>query len=496
MVVPKEPLRFLTYEEMDTIHRNALRILSEIGMKIDHEDALESLYSMGCSVDKSSRIVKFPADMIQNCVDRMRTQYKNRQTPEGMAVRYSQVKFRQQPFGIHEDFTVSAGGFCAFIYDLDGKRRLATLQDVRDSLKIVSQLDQITYSGLPVAAGDVPVEIRPIAMVAELVKATDKLGGIEVFDKFDVEYICRIGEVVRGGHEELMQNPVLIGYAETRTPLCFDYNMCDVFIEYIKRGMPQVLDTMPNAGATAPMHPSGVLALGTAETLAGLALAYSIDQDACVGVDITPSFADMSTGIFKYGGAERSSLLGARLQLISEYYGCPSGIHGGKTDSLTPDIRCGLEKGISMIMPVLCGAIGIGTVGHIENALTFSPTQLLIDNEVARFVRRCVKGFDVSDESINVDLIKRVGIGGNYLAENETAEQFRDFLNLSQWFSVKPWGSQIDVDDAEPWNTMAHEKVLELLKQEVESPLSLDQAKNVDSIVEEARAKLVEAGRL
>ena len=33
-----------------------------------------------------------------------------------------------------------------------------------------------------------------------------------------------------------------------------------------------------------------------------------------------------------------------------------------------------------MLMPVLCGAVGFGTVGHLENAMTFSPLQLVIDN--------------------------------------------------------------------------------------------------------------------
>jgi hypothetical protein len=54
---------------------------------------------------------------------------------------------------------------------------------------------------LPVAAQDVPVEIRPIVMAAELAKNTSKLGGIETFKPKDVSYITRIGEVVAGGKE-------------------------------------------------------------------------------------------------------------------------------------------------------------------------------------------------------------------------------------------------------------------------------------------------------
>jgi trimethylamine---corrinoid protein Co-methyltransferase len=488
----REPIRFLKSEEMETIHRNALRILAEIGMKIDHDEALDYLQSVGCKINRDKKHVLFPEDIVQKYIDKMRDDFAARQYPEKMTVRYSHIRFKKEPFGIHEDFTISAGGYCVFIHDLDGNRRPATLEDTRDALKIVAQLDQINYSGLPVAAQDVPLPIRPVKMVAELVKATTKIGGIEALNPFDIKYISRIGEVVRGSKEELKKNPILIGYAEARTPLAIDNNMAEIFIEYIKCGMPQSLDTMPNAGATAPMHPSGTLTLGIAETLAGMVLAYSVDINACVTVDITPSYCDMGTGIFKYAGAERLSLLGARIQMISEYYGCPSGVHGGKTDSCVPDIRCGMEKGISMIMPVLCGAVGFGTVGHIENAVTFSPEQLIIDNEIARYVRRTIQGFEVTDESINFNLIKRVGIEGNYLQEMETATQMRDLLNLSPFFRTEPWGSQITIDESRGWKKMARKKACELLKNEIESPLSKEQIKDVDNIVAEAEAKLKE----
>ena len=74
-------------------------------------------------------------------------------------------------------------------------------------------------------------------------------------------------------------------------------------------------------------------------------LRYAVDEEAVVTLDICPSFADMRTGIFRYAGPERVSMNGARIQMISEYYGCPSGVHGGKTDACLPGVRAGVEKG-------------------------------------------------------------------------------------------------------------------------------------------------------
>ena len=186
----------------------------------------------------------------------------------------------------------------------------------------------------------------------------------------------------------------------------------EVFLEYVKLGVPQTVDSMPAGGSTAPVTAAGILALGTAETLAAMVLAYAVRDDAIVAMDITPSYADMHTGLFKYSGSDRCNLLMARVQLLSEYYGCPTGVHGGKTDSCYYNEQAGAEKVSSMLLPVLAGAVGIGTVGHLENAVTFSPLQLVIDNELACYVRRAIRTpWVIDDETLATDLIDAVGPG-------------------------------------------------------------------------------------
>ena len=289
----------------------------------------------------------------------------------------------------------------------------ATLKDVRDSLKLADKLDQIAYTGLPCSAQDVPAQLRPVVMAAELVKATRKYGGIETFRRQDVGYVTRIGEIVAGSREAHRRDPILVGYAEARTPLCIDAVMADVMLAHLELGLPQSLDTMPNGGATAPMSAAGVLAMGLAETLGGLVLGYAVDPNATMTIDLTPGYCDMRSMHFGYAGPERMPLLSARVQLVSEYYGCPSGIHGGKTDACVPGIQLGVEKAISMYVAVMAGAIGFGTVGHLENAVTFSPLQLVIDNEIARYVRHAIRGFEVNEETLALDVIEEAGINGH-----------------------------------------------------------------------------------
>ncbi len=491
-----EPIRYLDREEMKKIHAAAVEILETVGMVIDSHEALDVLETAGCKVDRDRKLVMFSADLVDNCVNKMRERATAAAAPSfWMPVRYSRVFFTTMPRRVHGDFTTSAGGFVPFIYDLEGQRRYANIDDVRASIRLADALDNIDLMGLPCSAQEVPAALRPVAMAAELVKNTRKIGGVETFTAFDVEYVTRIAEVAAGSAEALRAGPKLIGYAEVRSPLTLDANMAEVFIAYVKRGIPQSLDTMPDGGATAPVTAAGILAQGIAESLGGLVLGYAIDPEAVLRIDVCPSFCDMQSGIFRYASPERMPLIASIVQMLGEYYGCYGGTHGGKTDACFPGVQAGLEKMMTTLIPVLAGAVGIGTVGHLENAITFSPAQLVIDNEIARAVRGVVEGFEVSDETLAVEVIREVGPGGNFLAHEHTASHFREEMFLSSILDRMPWSTAHD-QKVRTTEEKAAAAARELSARETEPPLTSDQEREIDNIVAEAEAKLREKGRI
>ena len=492
----KEPIRILAQKEMDLIHQSALVVLEEVGMRIDSHEALDYLEAFGCHVDRNSMLVRFPQDLVQGAVDQMREQYADpHRIPQKMAVRYSQIYFSTRPHRVHTHFTANTGGFCVFIYDLEGRRRLATMEDVRACIRLADGLDNVDLMGLPVSAQEVPFAMRPIVMAAELVKHTRKLGGVETFDRTDVHYITRIAEVVAGSPEALRQDPVLVGYAEAQSPLCLDRNMAEILMDYVRLGLPQSLDTMPSGGASAPVTSAGTLTVGLAETLGGLMLCYAVDPEAIVSVDVCPTIADMHSVVYAYASPERMPLLAATTQMITEYYGRPGGTHGGKTDACYPGVQAGMEKVASMLFPLLAGSTGIGTMGHLENAVTFSPQQLVIDNEIAGAVRRMLRGFEVTPETIALDVIKEVGVGGHYLAHPHTVAHFRQECFLSSFFERVGWDVAWS-QEARSIEEKAKARAAELMDQGAEPPLTRDQEREIDEIVAEAWRKREEMGLL
>ncbi|WNY25421.1 Glycine betaine methyltransferase [Methanolapillus millepedarum] len=58
----------------------------------------------------------------------------------------------------------------------------------------------------------------------------------------------------------------------------------------------------------------------------------------------------------------------------------------------------------------------------LELGMTFSMEQLIIDNDIIQMVKKALEGIPVSEETLGVDQIKKVGIGNNFLALKKTRE--------------------------------------------------------------------------
>jgi len=480
-------LRMLTPDEMERIHGAALRILEETGMWIDAEDARRYFRQAGCRVDDASKIVRFPKKVVESAVRRMKKRFSDRSDGEVWSrIRYSRTFYTTQPHRLHTDFTANTGGFPPFILDLEGRRREANLRDVIDSIRLADALPNVDMLGLPCSAQEIPHEERPIRMTAELLKRTKKIGGIEAWTPRDVEAVAEMCDVVSGSRAASLKQPIVMGYAETRTPLCFDANMSDIFIRYARLGFPQSLDCMPCSGFTAPVTLAGTIALGLAESLSGLVLGFAVNPEVRLGMVINPSVADMQTMVLPYASSDRITVTAGATQMLHEFYGCPTGMHSGKTDACLPNAQAGFEKALSSLFPVLFGAVGIGTLGNMEaGGLTYSPVQLVIDNEIVGYIRRILRGFEVNERTLAVDVIREVGPGGNFIEHAHTAENFKGELHLPAGEIVERFSWQrFETEELKGIEARALDKARKILAEHDPHPLSKEQEREIDRIVE------------
>jgi trimethylamine--corrinoid protein Co-methyltransferase len=120
---------------------------------------------------------------------------------------------------------------------------------------------------------------------------------------------------------------------------------------------------------------------------------------------------------------------------MARFYGFQSGSNSALSDSLMPDFQCGFEKTFSAVMGGLAGTVSIGCQGIAGADQGFSAEQLVLDNEWLDAYNFVVSGFVVDAEQLATELIEEVGIGGNFIAEEHTAEHTRESWWPSTLFS-------------------------------------------------------------
>ena len=119
----------------------------------------------------------------------------------------------------------------------------------------------------------------------------------------------------------------------------------------------------------------------------------------------------------------------------------------------------------------------------MENALTSSMEQLVIDNEIFGMIFRAVRGIKVDDDTLAFDLIKDIFPDGNFLSEVHTLDHMREEMYISS-LSFKSVNSQIsdkyDIVEA------ATETAENIINTHTPPILPADKVKNVYTIMEKA----------
>ena len=110
--------------------------------------------------------------------------------------------------------------------------------------------------------------------------------------------------------------------------------------------------------------------------------------------------------------------------------------------------------------------------------MTFSFGQLVIDNEIAAMVKRIVSGVSLDDELMGVDLIKKVGIGNNFLTQRhtlkylETEQVQATIIDRRMRGAWEKRGSKCLIESA-------NDKAEELVDTQVPKPLAEDRVRGV-----------------
>ena len=205
------------------------------------------------------------------------------------------------------------------------------------------------------------------------------------------------------------------------SPLRFALETTETLTTAIRAGIPVALVSAPQSGATSPASLVGTLVQVTAEELAGITYVQLLRPGHPALMGGMPLVSDLRTGNAT-GGAAEMGLMNAASAQMTQFYGLPIYSSSALTDSKIPDAQAGFEKGLTTAVVALAGAqYNHHSAGMLESMLTVAYEQYVIDDDINGQVMRLVRGLEVSDESLSLDVIHEVCNGdGHYLGQPQT----------------------------------------------------------------------------
>ena len=316
-------------------------------------------------------------------------------------------------------------GAAVHMVDVDGRNyRDSTIQDLHDAARIADTLDNIHFVQRPMVARDIVDNFEmDLNTIYATCAGTTKHVGTSIFELGFVEGIFDFLHLIAGSEEAWCKRPfVSASNCFVVPPMKFATDSCKVMEACILRGMPILLLSAGQAGATAPAPLAGAIVQAVAECLAGLVYAHAIRPGHPVLFGTWPFVSDLRTGAMS-GGSGEQALLTAACAQMHQFYRLPGGAPAGFADAKLPDMQAGWEQATSAVMAGLAGLNMIyEAAGMHASLLGFCHESLILGDDLIGQALRCVRGIEVTDDNINLDVMRAVCIGGpgHYLGQPQT----------------------------------------------------------------------------
>jgi trimethylamine--corrinoid protein Co-methyltransferase len=274
---------------------------------------------------------------------------------------------------------------------------------------------------------------------------------------------------------------------EPNGSLSFDRFSLEMAMIFAEAGHDIHVGPMAMTGLDAPVTLAGTLVIQNAYNLAGIVFTWLLGKGG--GWAGCAHSVDMRSMLCSFGSPNQV-LLGLAAVQLGRFYGYETGVNSGLTDACMPDFQSGFEKGMTGMVALLSGAGGIGAQGIVGADQGTSFEQLVIDNEWASaFNHIFALGVEVNAETLGVEVIQKVGVGGSFIAEEHTIRHARETYWKAELFNQASWDSWMSRGGKDVY-TKAHVKVQAILAKHYppKPQISSEAIAQVEGIIEEARA--------
>jgi trimethylamine--corrinoid protein Co-methyltransferase len=467
--------RVLSDRQIERVYYATLECLQRTGVQVHNGPARDVLAQAGARVDGIR--VRFPPHLIQGAIastPRTFTLWGRDGRPQ-IQVAPDRVAFGPGPTCTH------------FVDPITGERRPTRQGDPAATALVCDALPNIDYVMSLGLISDVTPQLAPVYEFAEMVAQTTKPILPWAYSAQNVADIYQIAAAAAGGEGALRSRPFFALFTTYQSPLVQTAEDLDNAFWAVERDIPVILMGGGTAGETAPITGAGALVVALGGALAGLTAIQLHRPGAPVCIGAVALGMDLATSRPAYGAPEMS-LYAAAMADVCRYLGLPAMGTAGASEAKTLDLQAAIESSVQIVFSALSGTPLVHDIGFLDCADIGSLEMLVMNDEIISLARRVLRGLEVSDDTLMLDLIDQVGPGGEYLSAKSTAKRCRAeiwqprLLDRSAWVLWELGGSLTMQD-------RIRQRLAEILATHRALPLSATATEEIAAILEAAELR-------
>jgi trimethylamine--corrinoid protein Co-methyltransferase len=394
------------------LHEACLEILERVGVRLYLEEAVDLLKKAGARV-ADGNLVRVPASLVENALA----------AAPKRVVLHDRAGRPVLPLGGDRPF-YGPGSDCLNIIDhRTGERRKPVVKDIEEGSVVCDFLRRVDFVMSMVLPSDVDGTIADRFQMEAMLSSTTKPVVYVTYDAAGCRDAVEMAEAVMGGAEALRKAPLAACYINAVSGLRHNREALEKLLFLAEKGLPSLYIPSSTSALTSPVTPAGSVALDFAGVLAGLVLAQLTREGAPVVVPGMPpgGTMDMKTLVLSYAEPERTLTTA-----LARFYGLPNFAIAGASEAKVPDGQAAAEAALTLAVETFAGSHLIHDLGYLESGLTFSFAQLVICDEIVGWIEAFNRGYEVTDETLALDVIAELGPDGDFLNTEHTLRHFRE----------------------------------------------------------------------
>ena len=398
-------------DAINKIHKNSLRLLSEIGIAFHDETSVETLAGKGVTI--SGNRAYFTETQVMDALDKAGKSFT-------LHARNPENDVRMDTTALY----VTPGFGSAMIADVSGALRSSTLDDFIKLSDIVSVSETFKINGGILAQPcELPGGISAFAMIYTLLKRSDKaLLGISA----DGAVTRDIFGMLKIIFPDFPDVPRILTMISPMSPLAIDKNAAETLCECAKHKQPVIIAPGPMAGGTGPISLAGNISVANAEILGINVLAQMLSPGLPVVYGFAATTSDMRN--MSVSNASPGFLKQARYgAMLAKKYGLPCRSGGGMSDAGGLTAQAGVESALGLFESFSEGAnLVMHATGSLHSFNTVCFEKFILDVETIDRLRYYFSELPTDDDALAFEAVRDVvASGAQFMTSEHTLERCR-----------------------------------------------------------------------